>query len=58
MIRNLSLWEGLSEAAFTYHLGLGGGFEADLALGVLLEAGVEDTVGDLVAELVGVTLTD
>ncbi len=49
---------GVSNAIFAYHLGLGGGLEADLASGVLLEAGVEDSVGDLIAELVGVTLTD
>ena len=42
---------------FAYHLGLGGGLETNLALGVLSDALVEHSVGDLIAELVGVTFT-
>jgi hypothetical protein len=42
---------------FAYHLGLGGGLKAELAVLVLLDALVEDSVGDLIAELVGVALT-
>ena len=48
--------EGLTEEAD--HLGLGGRLEANLAVLVLSEASVENSVGDLIAELVGVTLTD
>ncbi|KAI4369492.1 hypothetical protein MLD38_017927 [Melastoma candidum] len=40
------------------HIGLGAGLASDLALRILREAGIEDCVGDLVAELVGVTLVD
>ncbi|KAL7119892.1 hypothetical protein ACP275_02G089700 [Erythranthe tilingii] len=39
-----------------HHVGLGAGLAGDLAVGVLLEAGVEDCIGDLVAELVRVAL--
>ena len=42
----------------TYHTGLGGGFHSDLSVGVDLEAGIEDTIGDLIAELVWMSLTD
>ena len=42
----------------TYHTGLGGGFHGDLSVGVDLEAGIEDTIGDLIAELVWMSLTD
>lgn len=40
------------------HAGLGGSLASDLGEGVLLEAGIEDGVGDLVSDLVGVTLAD
>jgi hypothetical protein len=48
--------EGFTEEA--NHLGLGGGLEADLAMLVLADALVEDSVGDLIAKLIGVALTD
>ena len=48
--------EGLTEKAD--HLGLGCGLEADLAVLVLSDALVEDTVGDLIAELIRVAFTD
>ena len=38
------------------HAGLGAGLAGDLGVGVLLEAGIKDGVGDLVAQLVGVAL--
>ena len=38
------------------HVGLGAGLAGDLAVGILGKAGIEDGVGDLVAELVGVAL--
>jgi hypothetical protein len=40
------------------HASLGGGLASDLGQGVLSQAGVEDGIGDLVGNLVGVTLTD
>lgn len=40
------------------HTGLGGGLTGDLGVRVLLETGIEDGIGDLVADLVWVTLTD
>jgi hypothetical protein len=43
---------------YPYHLGLGGGLKANLAVGILSEASVEDTVRHLIAKLVGVALTD
>lgn len=48
--------EGLTEKAD--HLGLGCGLEADLAVLVLSDALVENTVGDLIAELIRVAFTD
>ena len=42
----------------TYHAGFGGGLHGALGVGVDSEAGIEDTVGNLIAKLVGVTLTD
>ena len=41
-----------------YHTGLGGGLAGNLGEGVLSQAGVEDGIGDLISDLVGVTLTD
>jgi len=41
-----------------HHAGLGGGLARDLRVGVLGEARIEDRVGDLVRELVGVALVD
>ena len=38
--------------------GLGGGFACHAAAGVLLEAGIQDGVADLVAEFVGVPFSD
>ncbi|PKI35564.1 hypothetical protein CRG98_044018 [Punica granatum] len=38
------------------HVGLGAGLTGDLAVRVLLKAGIKDSIGDLVAELVGVAL--
>ena len=40
------------------HAGLGGSLASNLGEGVLLEAGIEDGVGDLVSDLVGVALAD
>lgn len=40
------------------HAGLGGSLASDLGERVLLEAGIEDGVGDLVSDLVGVALAD
>lgn len=40
------------------HAGLGGSLASDLGERVLLEAGVEDGIGDLVSDLVGVALAD
>ena len=40
------------------HAGLGGSLTGDLGEGVLLEAGIEDGIRDLISDLVGVTLTD
>lgn len=40
------------------HTGLGGGFASNLGERVLGQAGVEDGIGDLIGNLVGVTLTD
>lgn len=40
------------------HTGLGGSLASDLGEGVLLEAGIEDGIRDLVGNLVGVTLRD
>lgn len=42
----------------TYHASLGGSLHGDLGVGVDSDTGVEDAVGDLIAELVGVTLAD
>ena len=41
-----------------YHSSLGGSLHGDLGVWVDLEAGIEDSIGDLVAELVWVALTD
>ncbi|RYR31617.1 hypothetical protein Ahy_B01g056449 [Arachis hypogaea] len=38
------------------HVGLGAGFTGNLAVWVLLEAGVKDSIGDLITELVWVSL--
>jgi hypothetical protein len=40
------------------HTGLGGSLASNLGEGVLPEAGIEDSVGNLISDLVGVTLTD
>ena len=40
------------------HAGLGGGLAGDLGERVLGQAGIEDGVGDLIGDLVRVTLTD
>ena len=40
------------------HAGLGRGLASDLGEGVLLQAGIEDSVRDLVSDLVGVALAD
>ena len=40
------------------HTGLGGSLASDLGEGVLSQAGIEDSIGDLISDLVGVTLTD
>lgn len=42
----------------TYHVALGGALHGDLGVRVDSEASVEDSVRDLVAEFVGVALTD
>lgn len=39
------------------HASLGGGLAGDLGPRVVLEAGVEDSIADLVADLVRVTLS-
>lgn len=41
-----------------YHVALGRGLHSNFGVGVDLEASVKDTVRDLVAHLVGVTLTN
>lgn len=38
-------------ASGPHHVGLGGGLAGDLGLGVLLQAGIQDGIGHLVAEL-------
>ena len=40
------------------HAGLGGGLASDLGEGVLGQAGIEDGIGNLIGDLVGVALTD
>ncbi len=40
------------------HTSLGAGLAGDLGLGILSEAGVEDGVRDLIADLIRVTLVD
>ncbi|RYR52259.1 hypothetical protein Ahy_A06g027182 [Arachis hypogaea] len=40
------------------HVGLGAGLTGNLTIGILLEAGIENCIRDLVAELVRVTLVD
>lgn len=40
------------------HAGLGGSLTGDLGQRVLGQAGIEDGIGDLISDLVGVTLTD
>ena len=40
------------------HTGLGGGLASDLGEGVLSQAGIEDGIGNLIGDLIGVTLTD
>ena len=40
------------------HAGLGGGLAGDLGEGVLGQAGIENGVGDLISDLVGVALAD
>src|SRR5690606_838717 len=40
------------------HAGLHQGFHGDAGVGVLLEQGVQDRIGDLVAHLVGMALGD
>ncbi|KAL4273017.1 hypothetical protein GQ457_13G023280 [Hibiscus cannabinus] len=41
-----------------HHVGLGAGLASDLAVGILRQAGVEDRIGDLIAELVGMSLVN
>jgi hypothetical protein len=40
------------------HTGLGGSLTSNLGEGVLGQAGIEDGIGDLISDLVGMTLTD
>ncbi len=40
------------------HTGLGGGLTGNLGEGILSQAGIEDGIGDLISDLVGVALTD
>lgn len=40
------------------HTGLGSGLTSDLGQRVLSQASIEDSIGDLISDLVGVTLTD
>jgi len=40
------------------HAGFGGGLHSAFGVGVGFEAGVKDSIGNLIAKLVGVTLTD
>lgn len=40
------------------HTSLGGGLASDLGQGILGQAGIENSIRDLVSDLVGVTLTD
>lgn len=40
------------------HTGLGGGLAGDLGEGVLGQAGIKDSIRDLISDLVGVALTD
>ena len=42
----------------TYHVGLGGSLHGDLGIWVNLDAGIKNTVRNLIADLVGVTLAD
>jgi hypothetical protein len=39
-----------------HHVGLGGSLASDLGFGILLEAGIEDGIRDLISELIRVTL--
>jgi hypothetical protein len=41
----------------TYHVALGGALHRNLGVGVNLDAGVKDTVGNLIAKLVGVAFS-
>ena len=50
--------DGLADNLLVVNLGLGGSLASDLGERVLLEAGIEDGVGDLVSDLVGVALAD
>lgn len=40
------------------HTGLGGSLASNLGEGILSQAGIEDSIGDLISDLVGVTLAD
>ena len=42
----------------TYHSSLDRGLHGDLGIGVDSEASIDDAVGDLITELVGVSLAD
>ncbi len=42
----------------TYHAGFGGGLHSAFSVGVGFEAGIKDSVRNLIAKLVGMTLTD
>ena len=46
------------KAEETYHSGLGGSLHSDLGVGIDSEALVEDAIRDLIAQFVGVTLSD
>lgn len=56
VVDSTSIDEGFSEK--TDQLGLGGGLNTDFTVWVDGEAGVEDGIRDLIAELVGMTFTD
>lgn len=40
------------------HTGLGGSLASNLGEGILSQAGIKDSIGDLISDLVGVTLAD
>jgi len=48
----------LDQFRITYHSSLGGGFHSNFSIWIDLKAGVEDSIGDLIAELVWVALAD